>query len=66
MGTFMIIQAAKASFDDVFAPRSRTLLFKILGATILFLFGIWFGFQNVITEYLFPVLDGFIPDLPVG
>tara|TARA_R110002126_G_scaffold135409_3_gene279545 strand:+ start:2254 stop:2976 length:723 start_codon:yes stop_codon:yes gene_type:complete len=60
----MIIQAAKASFDDVFAPRSRTLLFKILGATILFLFGIWFGFQNVITEYLFPVLDGFIPDLP--
>lgn len=60
----MIIQAAKASFENMFAPRSRTLLFKILGATLLFLIGIWFGFQNVITEYLFPALGGYIPELP--
>lgn len=60
----MIIQAAKASFENMFAPRSRTLLFKILGSTFLFLIGIWFGFQNVIAEYLFPVLGGFVPDLP--
>lgn len=60
----MIIQAAKASFENMFAPRSRTLLFKILGATILFLIGIWFGFQNVIAEYLFPALGGYIPELP--
>lgn len=60
----MIIQAAKAAFENMFAPRSRTLLFKILGSTILFLIGIWFGFQNVIAEYLFPALGGYIPELP--
>ena len=60
----MIIQAAKASFENMFAPRSRTLLFKILGATILFLVGTWFGFQNIIAEYLFPALGGYIPELP--
>lgn len=60
----MILDAAKASFGNIFAPRSRTLLFKILGATILLLIGIWFGFQNVLTEYLFPLLGDFTPDLP--
>lgn len=60
----MIIQAAKLAFENMFAPRSRTLLFKILGATILFLIGIWFGFQNVITDYLMPALGGYVPELP--
>lgn len=60
----MIIQAAKAAFENMFAPRSRTLMFKILGSTILFLIGIWFGFQNLIAEYLFPALGGYIPELP--
>lgn len=60
----MIIEAAKAAFENVFAPRSRSLLFKILGATLLILIGIWFGFQNVITGYFIPYADGFIPDLP--
>lgn len=60
----MIIEAASASFQNMFAPRSRVLFFKIIGMTLLVLLAVWAGFQGVISEFFLPFLGGFSAELP--
>lgn len=60
----MILQAAGASFQNMFAPRSRILFFKIIGMTLLVLVAIWASFQGAISEFFLPFLSGLSPELP--
>lgn len=60
----MIFEAASASFQNMFAPTSRALFFKIIGMTLLVLLALWASFQGIISEYFLPFLSDMSPELP--
>lgn len=60
----MILEAARLSLANLFAPETRSAFWKILGLTLLVLVGLWFALRGVFMAFLFPWLAGFFPDLP--
>ena len=50
----MIIEAARLAGSNLFAPASRSVLFKSLGLTILLLAGLWFGLGEAFSMFAMP------------
>lgn len=61
----MILDAARLSLANLFAPETRGVFWKVLGLTILALAVIWFGLRESFLAFAWPWLQGaFMPDLP--
>jgi CysZ protein len=60
----MILDAARAAFARLFTPQFRGVFFKSLGLTILILVLAWLGLRGVLTGFVFPWIDAFLPSLP--
>lgn len=54
----MVIQSARIAANGLLAPRSRYVVLKSLGLTVLLFFGVWLGLQSIVSTYLLPFLDG--------
>ena len=60
----MILDAARLSLLNLFAPETRNVFWKTLGLTILVLVGLWFGLRELFSFYAWPWMAAFFPDLP--
>lgn len=60
----MILEAARLSLANLFAPETRSVFWKVLGLTALVLIGLWFALRSAFLAFLFPWFAGFVPDLP--
>ncbi|HWT60745.1 MAG TPA: sulfate transporter family protein [Rhizobium sp.] len=60
----MILDAARQSLTNLFAPETRSVFWKVLGLTILVLVGLWFALRGAFMAFLFPWLTSFFPDVP--
>jgi CysZ protein len=60
----MILDAARLSLLNLFAPETRSVFWKTLGLTALALVGIWFSLRELFVYYAWPWAAAFFPDLP--
>jgi CysZ protein len=60
----MIIDAARLSFANLFAPETRSVFWKVLGLTLLALVGLWFALRELFIYLALPWLDVLIPGTP--
>jgi len=52
----LILQSARLAANQLLEPRSRALVWKTVGLTILMFFGMWFALQMLASTYLTPML----------
>lgn len=57
----MIVLAARLSFENLFAPETRKVFWKVLGLTLLALVVLWFALRGFFNAFALPWLQGFIP-----
>lgn len=60
----MILDAARLSLANLFAPETRSAFWKVLGLTVLVLIGLWFALRGLFITFLFPWVAGFFPEMP--
>jgi CysZ protein len=60
----MILDAARLSLANLFAPETRSVFWKVLGLTVLVLTGLWFALRGLFITFLFPWVAGFFPEMP--
>jgi CysZ protein len=60
----MILDAARAAISRLFTPEFRGVFFKSLGLTLLLLVLAWLALRGVLTGFVFPWIDAFLPSLP--
>jgi CysZ protein len=60
----MIIEAARLSFANLFAPETRSVFWKVLGLTLLALVALWFGLRETFLYLALPFVDTLIPGTP--
>ncbi len=60
----MILEAARLSLANLFAPETRSVFWKVLGLTILVLIGLWFALRGVFVAYIWPYFAEFLPSVP--
>lgn len=60
----MIIDAARAAISRLFTPEFRGVFFKSLGLTLLLLMLAWLALRGLLTGFVFPWIDTFLPSLP--
>jgi CysZ protein len=60
----MILDAARLSLANLFAPETRAVFWKTLGLTILVLIGVWFGLRELFVLYVWPWFPDFFPAMP--
>jgi len=60
----MIIESARLAASRLFSPEFRTVLFKSLGLTLLFLVAIWFGIRALFDALALPWMESFFPHMP--
>lgn len=60
----MILQSARLSFLNLFAPETRSAFWKVLGLTILVLMGLWFALRGVFIGYVWPYVADLLPSVP--
>jgi CysZ protein len=60
----MILDAARLSLANLFAPETRSAFWKVLGLTVLVLIGLWFALRGLFISFVFPWVVGFFPEMP--
>lgn len=61
----MILDAARLSLANLFAPETRRVFWKVLGLTVLALVIVWFALRESFIAFAWPWLQGaLVPDLP--
>lgn len=60
----MIFDAALASLNNLFAPETRAVFWKVLGLTLAALAGLWLALRETFILYLWPWFAGFFPEMP--
>lgn len=61
----MILDAARQSLANLFAPETRSVFWKVLGLTILALVALWFAVREVFIWLALPWIDTLMPGTPV-
>ncbi|MEM7289397.1 MAG: sulfate transporter family protein [Pseudomonadota bacterium] len=54
----LVLTAASNAFNGLFDRKSRTVVLKSLGLTVLLFFGLWFGLERLVSTFVVPFLDG--------
>jgi CysZ protein len=62
--TPMILDAARLSLVNLFAPETRAVFWKTIGLTLLVLSALWFALREVFIVYLWPWFAAFLPTVP--
>ncbi|MBB4144024.1 sulfate transporter family protein [Rhizobium rhizoryzae] len=60
----MILEAARLSLVNLFAPETRSVFWKVLGLTILVLIGLWFALREIFALYIWPYFAQLMPTVP--
>lgn len=60
----MIIEAARRSLFNLFAPETRAVFWKVLGLTILVLVGLWLALRQTFAAVIWPWFAVYLPDVP--
>ncbi|WP_180899350.1 sulfate transporter family protein [Martelella soudanensis] len=60
----MLIDAARRAFYDLIDPKMRTILWKVLGLSLLCLTGLWFALRGLFLWLAFPWLESLFPTMP--
>jgi CysZ protein len=60
----MILQSARLSLLNLFAPETRSAFWKVLGLTILVLIGLWFALRGIFIGYVWPYAADLLPSVP--
>ena len=60
----MIIEAARRSLLNLFAPETRAVFWKVLGLTILVLVGLWLALRQTFAAVIWPWFAIYLPDVP--
>ena len=53
----MVIDSARKAASSLLDPRSRSVVLKSVGLTILLFFGVWLGVQGVVNSYIDPLVQ---------
>ncbi len=61
----MILDAARLSLANLFAPETRSVFWKVLGLTIFALVALWFAVREVFIWLALPWIDTLMPGTPV-
>ncbi len=56
----MVLSSAGKAFNGLFDPRSRSIVLKSLGLTILLFFGLWLGIQALVDTFILPFFSGWV------
>ncbi|MGZ9719756.1 sulfate transporter family protein [Rhizobium miluonense] len=57
----MILLAARLAFENLFAPETRRVFWKVLGLTLVALAVLWFALRGAFNSFVLPWLQGFLP-----
>ncbi len=60
----MILDAARLSLANLFAPETRSVFWKVLGLTLLALAALWFCLRELFIWLALPWLDALMPGMP--
>ena len=60
----MILDAARLSLINLFAPETRSVFWKVLGLTILVLVGLWLALRQTFVSVVWPWFAVYMPDVP--
>jgi len=60
----LIFNAARRGFQNLFAPETRSVFWKMLGLTLLVLAGLWFAVRALVVAFVAPWLSSLAPTLP--
>ncbi len=60
----MIIEAARLALNNLFAPETRKVFWKVMGLTVLVLVGLWVAVRASFIAYVMPWIEGFLPGMP--
>ena len=60
----MILDAARRSLANLFAPETRGVFWKVLGLTALVLVVLWFALRESFLAFAMPWLSAAMPDVP--
>ena len=60
----MILDAARRSLANLFAPETRGVFWKVLGLTALVLVVLWFALRESFIAFAMPWLSAAMPDVP--
>ena len=60
----MILEAARLSITNLFAPETRSVFWKVLGLTVLALIGLWLALRSAFMAFVFPWIASFFPAMP--
>ena len=60
----MILDAARLSLINLFAPETRSVFCKVLGLTILVLVGLWLALRQTFVSVVWPWFAVYKPDVP--
>jgi len=60
----MILDAARLSLINLFAPETRSVFWKVLGLTILVLVGLWLALRQTFISVVWPWFAVYMPDVP--
>ncbi|NRP17298.1 Sulfate transporter CysZ [Ensifer adhaerens] len=60
----MILDAARLSLANLFAPETRSVFWKVLGLTLLALAALWFCLRELFIWLALPWLDALMPGTP--
>ncbi len=60
----MIFDAARLAFSNLFAPETRSVLWKVIGLTLLVLVGLWLALRESFIYFALPFIDQWMPGTP--
>jgi len=54
----LVISSARKAVRGLTSAKSRAVVFKSFGLTVLLFFGLWFVLNNLLTSYIVPFIEG--------
>lgn len=59
----MILATATRAFGDLFSAPIRSVFWKVVGLTLLFLVALWYVLRLLFLDYAMPYFEGWLPDM---
>jgi CysZ protein len=59
----MIFDTAIRAFGDVFSAPIRSVFWKVIGLTLLFLVALWYALRLMFLDYTLPYFEAWLPDM---
>jgi CysZ protein len=60
----MILDAARLSLANLYAPETRSVFWKVIGLTVVVLVMLWFALRESFIAFALPWIEGLMPGVP--